>query len=85
MRRAELVLHHNPAPRADVMLMKTVEEAHGPPSPKKKTKQKKPVLSFTVREEGKGRSYAQYYARKSPHAAWKNQPNISNTRKKPTF
>lgn len=39
MRRAELVLHHNPPPRADVMLMRTVGEAHGPPSQKnKKTK-----------------------------------------------
>lgn len=47
MRRAELVLHHNPAPRADVMLMKTVEEAHGPPSPKK-TKQKKKLSSLSL-------------------------------------
>lgn len=52
MRRAQLVLHHNPPPRADVMLMKTVKEVHAPPTEKRE----KNVLSFTVREEGKGRS-----------------------------
>lgn len=53
MRRAELVLHHNPPPRADVMLMKTVEEAHGPPSLKRERERKLSSLSL-CRKRAKG-------------------------------